>query len=53
MGCPLIMGRKTWDSIGKLAWKGKYSFNTKPKWHKNGAIKASSIEEGINWNKLA
>ena len=32
MGCPLIMGRKTWDSIGKpLAWKSKYSFNTKPK----------------------
>ena len=49
MGCPLIMGRKTWDSIGKpLPGRVSIVLTRNPKWHKNGAIKASSIEEGIN-----
>ena len=49
MGCPLIMGRKTWDSIGKpLPGRASIVLTRNPKWHKNGAIKASSIEEGIN-----
>ena len=56
MGCPLIMGRKTWDSIGKpLPGRASIVLTRNPKWHKNGAIKASSIEEGIsigtNWLK--
>ena len=49
MGCPLIMGRKTWDSIGKpLPGRASIVLTRNPKWHKNGAIKAASIEEGIN-----
>ena len=49
MGCPLIMGRKTWDSIGKpLPGRASIVLTRNPKWHKNGAIKASSIEEGIS-----
>ena len=56
MGCPLIMGRKTWDSIGKpLPGRASIVLTRNPKWHKNGAIKDSSIEEGIsigtNWLK--
>jgi len=49
MGCPLIMGRKTWDSIGKpLPGRANIVLTRNPKWHKNGAIKASSIEESVN-----
>ena len=56
MGCPLIMGRKTWDSIGKpLPGRASIVLTRTPKWHKNGAMRASSIEEGIsigtNWFK--
>ena len=49
IGCPLIMGRKTWDRIGKpLPGRASIVLTRNPKWHKNGAIKVSSIEEGIN-----
>ena len=56
MGCPLIMGRKTWDgSIGKpLPGRASIVLTRKPKWQENGAIEASSIEEEYqHWNKLA
>ena len=49
MGCPLIMGRKTWDSIGKpLPGRASIVLTRNPKWKEYGAIKVSSIEEGIN-----
>ena len=49
MGCPLIMGRKTWDSIGKpLPGRASIVLTRNSKWQENGAIKVSSIEEGIN-----
>ncbi len=54
MGCPLIMGRKTWDSIGKpLPGRANIVLTRNINWHKEGAIKASSIDEAFeiakNW----
>ena len=54
MGCPLIMGRKTWDSIGKpLPGRVSIVLTKNSNWKETRAIKAISIEEGIhigtNW----
>ena len=54
MGCPLIMGRKTWDSIGKpLPGRVSIVLTMNSNWKETRAIKATSIEEGIhigtNW----
>ena len=47
------MGRKTWDSIGKpLPGRASIVLTRNPKWHKNGAIKVSSIEEGIKLEQI-
>ena len=48
MGCPLIMGRRTWDSIGKpLPGRANIVLTRNINWHKEGAIKASSIDEAF------
>ena len=54
MGCPLIMGRKTWDSIGKpLPGRANIVLTRNVNWYKEGAIKATSLEEAFeiakNW----
>lgn len=48
MGCPLIMGRKTWDSIGR-ALPGRLSIVlTRDKnWQADGAVVASSLEDAM------
>ena len=39
MGCPLIMGRKTWDSIGRpLPGRGSIVLTRDQRWHAEGAI---------------
>ena len=48
MGSPLIMGRKTWDSIGfPLPGRGSVVLTNSTTWESRGAIKASSFEEAI------
>ena len=49
MGCPLIMGRKTWDSIGKvLPGRGSIILTRNQNWIGEGAFKAHCFEEAIN-----
>ena len=48
MGCPLIMGRKTWDSIGRpLPGRASIVLTRDPSWAADGAITASSLEEAL------
>ena len=48
MGSPLIMGRKTWDSIGfPLPGRASIVLTNSKSWEAKGAIKASSIEDAI------
>ena len=48
MGAPLIMGRKTWDSIGfPLPGRGSIVLTNSKNWEAKGAIKASSINDAI------
>ncbi|MDB9771810.1 dihydrofolate reductase [Alphaproteobacteria bacterium] len=52
MGSPLIMGRKTWDSIGfPLPGRGSVVLTNSTTWESRGAIKASSFEEAITKSK--
>lgn len=48
MGCPLIMGRKTWDSIGRpLPGRASIVLTRDPLWAADGAITASSLEDAL------
>lgn len=48
MGFPVIMGRKTWESIGKpLKGRENIVLTTNPSYQVNGAIKVSSLEEAL------
>lgn len=48
MGCPLIMGRKTWDSIGRpLPGRASIVMTRNQDWHAEGAIAVSSLEEAL------
>ena len=48
MGAPLIMGRKTWDSIGfPLPGRASVVLTNSKTWEAKGAIKASSFEDAI------
>ena len=48
MGCPLIMGRKTWDSIGRpLPGRASIVLTRDPSWAADGAITASSLEDAL------
>jgi dihydrofolate reductase len=54
MGCPLIMGRKTWDSIGRpLPGRASIVMTRDGSWTADGAIAAPNIEAAIvaarNW----
>ena len=48
MGCPLIMGRKTWDSIGRpLPGRASIVMTRDRSWTANGAIAVSNLEAAI------
>lgn len=48
MGCPLIMGRKTWDSIGRpLPGRASIVMTRDEAWQADGAIVARSLEEAL------
>ena len=54
MGCPLIMGRKTWDSIGRpLPGRASIVLTRDVNWSAEGAISVPSLEAAIaagkNW----
>ena len=48
MGTPLIMGRKTWDSIGKpLPGRASIVLTKSLTWNAEGAIVANSFESAV------
>ena len=48
MGTPLIMGRKTWDSIGRpLPGRGNIVLTKSKSWKADGAIVVNSFEDAI------
>lgn len=48
MGCPLIMGRKTWDSIGRpLPGRASIVMTRDRSWSADGAIAVSNFEAAI------
>ena len=48
MGCPLIMGRKTWNSIGRpLPGRASIVLTKSLSWKAEGAIVANSFENAI------
>ena len=48
MGCPLIMGRKTWDSIGRpLPGRASIVLTRDESWQAEGAVRAASLEDAI------
>jgi dihydrofolate reductase len=48
MGCPLIMGRKTWDSIGRpLPGRGSIVMTRDIGWQADGAISVTSMSAAI------
>ena len=54
MGCPLIMGRKTWDSIGRpLPGRASIVLTRNGSWAADGAVSAPDIRTAIkfacNW----
>jgi dihydrofolate reductase len=53
-GHPIIMGRKTFDSIGKpLPDRTNIVITRDPAWHYLGTMRAGSLEEGIEHAKKA
>ena len=52
MGCPLIMGRRTWDSIGRaLPERASVVMTRDESWSAEGALRASSLEEAIDLSR--
>src|SRR5688572_33333734 len=51
MGCPVIMGRKTWDSLPPkfrpLPGRTNIVITRQPDWAAPGALRASTIEEAV------
>ena len=48
MGSPLIMGRKTWDSIGRpLPGRANIVLTNSVSWRADGAIVANSFKDAI------
>ncbi|MES2975862.1 MAG: dihydrofolate reductase [Pseudomonadota bacterium] len=51
MGCPVIMGRKTWDSIPPkfrpLPGRTNIVVTREAGWHAEGALRAGSVEQAI------
>ena len=52
MGCPLIMGRKTWDSIGRaLPGRASIVMTRNANWSAEGAIPVIGLDEAIAASK--
>ncbi|AIL32464.1 dihydrofolate reductase [Basilea psittacipulmonis] len=48
MGCPIIMGRKTWDSLGRpLPGRRNIVISRNPNWQADSAEHASSLAEAL------
>lgn len=51
MGCPVIMGRKTWDSLPPrfrpLPGRRNVVVTRNPGWHADGAERAGSLDEAL------
>jgi dihydrofolate reductase len=50
-GCPVVMGRRTWDSLPPrfrpLPGRTNIVVTRQPDWHQNGVRSASSLEEAL------
>ena len=52
MGCPLIMGRRTWDSIGRaLPGRASVVMTRDKSWEADGALRASSLDDAIELSR--
>jgi dihydrofolate reductase len=53
MGCPVIMGRKTWDSLPPrfrpLPGRRNVVVTRNPRWQADGAERASSLDEALEF----
>ncbi len=51
LGCPVIMGRKTWDSLPPrfrpLPGRLNIVVTRQPRWHAEGALRAASLAEAM------
>lgn len=48
LGCPVIMGRKTWDSIGRpLPGRRNLVVTRNPNWHAEGAEAFASLDSAL------
>ena len=48
LGHPVVMGRKTWDSIGRpLPGRRNIVVTRDPQWHASGAERAGSLDEAL------
>ena len=51
LGCPVIMGRKTWDSLPArfrpLPGRSNTVITRQPDWHENSVQRASSLREAL------
>jgi dihydrofolate reductase len=51
MGCPVVMGRKTWDSLPErfrpLPGRRNIVVTRNPRWQGNGAERAASLEDAL------
>ena len=56
-GCPVVMGRKTWDSLPPrfrpLPGRANIVVTRQPDWHENGARRASSLDEALSFCEQA
>ena len=49
MGAPVVMGRKTWDSIGRpLPGRRNIVITRNPQWHADGTERASSLTSALD-----
>src|SRR5574343_1859458 len=51
LGCPVVMGRKTWDTLPArfrpLPGRTNVVVTRQPDWHENGAFRSSSLERAL------
>ncbi len=56
-GCPVVMGRRTWDSLPArfrpLPGRDNIVVTRQPDWHQNGARRASSLDEALSFCEQA